>query len=50
MSRSLIGNVIREIRPLLVEGGLLPPPATTRYRTAADLLTAAQSQHDTPTG
>ena len=50
VSRSLIGNVIREIRPLLVEGGLLPPPATTRYRTAADLLTAAQSEHDTPTG
>ncbi|MFJ7181667.1 hypothetical protein ACIQXA_36105 [Streptomyces massasporeus] len=30
VSRSLVGNVIREISPLLVDGGLLPPPATTR--------------------
>ncbi|MCT9113735.1 hypothetical protein ACFWD7_38135 [Streptomyces mirabilis] len=50
VSRSSIGNVVREIRPLLMEGGLLPPPVTTRYRTAADLLAAAHSQDDTPTG
>jgi len=49
VSRSLIGNVIREIRPLLVEGGLLPPPAAVRYRSAADLLAAARSEDDTPT-
>ncbi|MFE2189171.1 ISAzo13 family transposase [Streptomyces sp. NPDC059455] len=41
VSRSSIGNVVREIRPLLAEGGLLPPPAATRYRTAPDLLAAA---------
>ncbi len=50
VSRSLIGNVVREIRPLLVEGGLLPPPATVRYRSAADLLAVAHSEDDTPTG
>ncbi|MFD1662439.1 ISAzo13 family transposase [Streptomyces caeni] len=50
VSRSLIGNVVREIRPLLMEGGHLPPPATIRYRTAADLLAAAHSEDGTPTG
>ncbi|MDT0616431.1 ISAzo13 family transposase [Streptomyces lancefieldiae] len=41
VSRSSIGNVVREIRPLLAEAELLPPPAATRYRTASDLLAAA---------
>nr|WP_257019533.1 hypothetical protein [Streptomyces sp. TLI_235] len=50
VSRSLIGNVVREIRPLLVEGGLVHPPATIRYRSATDLLAAARSEDDTPTG
>ncbi|MFF4796327.1 hypothetical protein ACFY2M_43380 [Streptomyces sp. NPDC001276] len=50
VSRSSIGNVVREIRPLLAEGGLLPPPATTRYRTGPDLLAAAHEETDTPTG
>ncbi|WUO43720.1 transposase family protein [Streptomyces sp. NBC_00285] len=49
VSRSSIGNFVREIRPLLIEGGLLPPPATTRYRTAPDLLAAADEEADTPT-
>ncbi|WP_280909099.1 ISAzo13 family transposase [Streptomyces sp. SAI-090] len=49
VSRSSIGNVVREIRPLLAEGGLLPPPATTRYRTAPDLLAATDEQTNTPT-
>ncbi|MEV6319538.1 ISAzo13 family transposase [Streptomyces sp. NPDC051776] len=49
VSRSLIGNVIREIRPLLVECGLLPSPATVRYRSATELLAAAHSEDDTPT-
>ncbi len=48
VSRSLIGNAVREIRPLLVDGGLLPPPATTRYRSAAALLATAHSEHGTP--
>ncbi|MUT94219.1 ISAzo13 family transposase [Streptomyces sp. Z38] len=50
VSRSSIGNTIREIRPLLAEAGLLPAPADTRYRSAADLLAAARSEDDTPTG
>jgi hypothetical protein len=50
VSRSSIGNTIREIRPLLAEAGLLPAPAGTRYRTAADLLAAARNEGDTPTG
>jgi uncharacterized coiled-coil protein SlyX len=44
VSRSLIGAVIRETRPLLEHDRHLPPPALTRYRTAADLLA------NTPTG
>ncbi|MFE8950706.1 ISAzo13 family transposase [Streptomyces sp. NPDC007856] len=50
VSRSSIGNVVREIRPLLAEAGRLPPPATTRYRTAPDLLAASHEETDTPTG
>ncbi|MFG2481134.1 ISAzo13 family transposase [Streptomyces fagopyri] len=50
VSRSLIGNVVREIRPLLVETGLLPPPAATRYRSAAELLATAYSEDNTPAG
>ncbi|MFF1278147.1 ISAzo13 family transposase [Streptomyces marokkonensis] len=50
VSRSSIGNTIREIRSLLAEAGLLPAPADTRYRSAADLLAAARSEDDTPTG
>ncbi|WSK02134.1 hypothetical protein OG395_56880 (plasmid) [Streptomyces sp. NBC_01320] len=48
VSRSSIGNVVREIRPLLEADGYVPAPATTRYRTAADLLAAAHPD-DTPT-
>jgi hypothetical protein len=50
VSRSSIGNVVREIRPLLVENGCMPLPTTTRYRTAADLLAAAHRDGDAPTG
>ncbi|WP_406111698.1 hypothetical protein [Streptomyces sp. NBC_01003] len=48
-SRSSIGNAVREIRPLLAEGGLLRPPTTTRYRTATELLAVADEETDTPT-
>nr|WP_237404641.1 transposase family protein [Streptomyces sp. SN-593] len=50
VSRSSIGNVVHEIRPLLMEGRHLPPRATTRYRSAADLLAAAHNEDNTPTG
>jgi hypothetical protein len=48
VSRSAIGNVIRETLPLLRQETRLPGPAPTRYRTAADLL-AAGATSDTAT-
>jgi transposase len=53
VSRSAIGGVIRETRPLLEHHGCQPPPASVRYRSAAELLTAASAPNatktDTPT-
>ena len=43
VSRSAVGNVIRETLPLLQREDRLPRPAPTRYRTAAHLLTAGAS-------
>jgi hypothetical protein len=43
VSRSAIGGVIRETRPLLVQDGGLPPPAPLHYRTADELLVAASA-------
>lgn len=40
VSRSAVGNVIRETLPLLQQEGHIPGQAPTRYRTAADLLAA----------
>jgi hypothetical protein len=48
VSRSSIGNVIRETRPLLQQEGHTFTPAPTRYRTAADLLAAAAGHDTTP--
>jgi transposase len=48
VSRSAVGNVIRETLPLLQHEDRLPPPAPTRYRTAAELL-AAGAGNDTAT-
>ncbi|MFJ2034377.1 ISAzo13 family transposase [Streptosporangium sp. NPDC087985] len=47
VSRSAIGNVIRETRPLLQQEGRTPDRAPTRYRTAADLLAAVPSRDTT---
>ena len=44
VSRSLVGAVVRETRPLLEQDGHLPPLAAVRYRTAVELLA------NTPTG
>jgi transposase len=38
VSRSCIGSLLRETRPLLEQDGQLPPPSSHRYRTAAELL------------
>jgi transposase len=46
VSRTAVGNVIRQTLPLLQNEDRLPRPAPTRYRTAADLL-AAGAKNDT---
>lgn len=38
VSRGCIGNAVRKIEPLLAQDGYTPTPATTRFRTAPDLL------------
>lgn len=38
VSRSAIGNAVRDTRPLLEQDGRIPPPAPIRYRTATELL------------
>ena len=48
VSRSAIGNVIRETLPLLQQAGHTPGQGPTRYRTAADLLAAGETS-DTAT-
>jgi Rhodopirellula transposase DDE domain len=48
--RTAIGNVVRETRPLLQQDGHLPARATTRYRSASELLSAAAPHPDTPLG
>ena len=48
VSRTAVGNVIRETLPLLQQEDRLPAPAPARYRTAADLL-AAGAPSDTAT-
>ena len=40
VSRSALGNVVRETRPLLQQDGHTPTPAASRFRTAAALLAA----------
>jgi hypothetical protein len=47
VSRSAVGNVIRETLPLLQHEDSIPGPAPARYRTAADLL-AAGATNDVP--
>jgi Rhodopirellula transposase DDE domain len=49
VSRSAIGNAVRDTRPILEQDGRIPPPAPIRYRTATELLTAATASRDTPT-
>jgi hypothetical protein len=49
VSRSAVGNVIRETLPLLQQEGHLPSHPPARYRTAADLLAARPASRDTPT-
>ena len=48
LSRGCIGNAVRKIEPLLDQDGYTPTPATTRFRTAPDLLAfLTPTNHDT---
>jgi len=47
VSRSAVGNVIRETLPLLQHEDRLPGPAPSRYRSASDLLAAGGSNDTT---
>ena len=49
VSRSAVGNVIRETLPLLQQEGHVPSHAPARHRTAADLLATGPASRDTPT-
>jgi hypothetical protein len=42
VSRRTIGNVVREVGPILTQHGHVPTPATTQYATAAAILEAVQ--------
>jgi transposase len=44
VSRRTIGNVFRDVRPLLEEDGFQLPKAPVKHRTAADLLATLGSQ------
>jgi hypothetical protein len=48
VSRRTIGDVVREVGPILAQHGFTPTPAGTRFGTAAALL-AALADEDTPT-
>lgn len=47
VSRSAVGNVIRQTLPLLQHEDSIPGPAPARYSTAADLLAAGATNNAT---
>jgi transposase len=49
VSRRTIGDVVREVGPILNQDGFTPTPAATRFTTAAEILTALTANDDTPT-
>jgi len=49
VSRRTIGDVVREIAPILAQDGYSPTPATHRFATAAALLDSATPPHDAAT-
>jgi hypothetical protein len=51
VSRRTIGNVVREVDPLLAQDGYHPAPAHTRFATATallDSLTSPGGPHASP--
>jgi hypothetical protein len=49
VSRRTIGDVVREVGPILAQHGFSPPPAGTRFGTAVELLAALAGDEDLPT-
>jgi transposase len=49
VSRRTIGDVVREVGPILTQDGFTPTPATTRFAGAADLLDSIPASTDTAT-
>jgi transposase len=49
VSRRTIGDVVREVGPILTQHGFTPTPADTRFATAADILAALPDDEDIPT-
>ena len=49
VSRRTIGDVVREVGPILTQDGFTPTPAAARFATAAEILAALAAAEDTPT-
>jgi transposase len=49
VSRRTIGDVVREVGPILTQDGFTPTPATARFANAADLLDSIPAATDTAT-
>ena len=49
VSRRTIGDVVREVGPILAQDGFTATPAGTRFATAAEILAALAGDEDTPT-
>ena len=49
VSRRTIGDVVREVGPILAQHGYIPPPATTRFASTPEILAALTPGEDTTT-
>jgi hypothetical protein len=49
VSRRTMGDVVREVGPILTQDGFTPTPAATRFANAADLLDSIPAATETPT-
>ena len=49
VSRRTIGDVVREVGPILTQDGFTPTPAAGRFGSAADLLDSIPATADSPT-
>jgi Helix-turn-helix of DDE superfamily endonuclease len=49
VSRRTIGDVVREVGPILTQDGFTPTPAAARFANAANLLDSIPAATDTAT-